>query len=363
MSSTETTTIVTPLSPSATERPVPENDSEATLLEMEDVAHDMVPEPDSEALLLGMEDMVQDMVPDEDSQAKHLDMEDTARDIVPERDFGTMLLQMEDMVQDMSDTLLEAATMQETKLHGTSRLAPSVGVSAVDIVELGLGWSKDIERMVIAKKGTRAVLKDPEEFLITSVLSNPKAQEKLKLWLSAARSDYVMKAKFARRPKVWLLTGLYLLEDTRAITSRGQSAEVSTGVSSSVIGALSGVPLGGSLSLGKGRSWEVSMEVAEQHVWAAQYRLLDAHFIKAGRDGVDGVKLPLSMGLYRDVLSVNTVRGAGTDEVGLELKEGKAHDESGQDVEDQDSEELKAYEKRLEEAISVFEKAPSHFLE
>jgi hypothetical protein len=104
------------------------------------------------------------------------------------------------------------------------------------------------------------------------------------------------------------------------------------------------------------------MEVAEQHVWAAQYRLLDAHFIKAGRDGVEGVKLPLSMGLYRDVLSVNTVRGAGTDEVGLELKEVKAHDESGQDVEDQDSEELKAYEKRLEEAITVFEKAPSHFL-
>jgi hypothetical protein len=68
------------------------------------------------------------------------------------------------------------------------------------------------------------------------------------------------------------------------------------------------------------------------------------------------------MGLYRDVLSVNTVRGAGTDEVGLELKEVKAHDESGQDVEDQDSEELKAYEKRLEEAITVFEKAPSHFL-
>jgi hypothetical protein len=69
------------------------------------------------------------------------------------------------------------------------------------------------------------------------------------------------------------------------------------------------------------------------------------------------------MGLYRDVLSVNTVRGAETDEVELQLEnENQAGDESGQDVEDQDSEELRVYEKRLEEAISVFEKAPSHFL-
>jgi hypothetical protein len=96
MSSAETTTVVTPLSPLVTEPPVPEHDSKATLLEMEDVAHGMMPEQDSEALLLGMEDMVQDMVPEEDFQA--------------------MLLEMEDMVQDMSNMLLDAASMQETKV-------------------------------------------------------------------------------------------------------------------------------------------------------------------------------------------------------------------------------------------------------
>ncbi|GFF54957.1 hypothetical protein IFM58399_09956 [Aspergillus lentulus] len=255
------------------------------------------------------------------------------------------------------------SNLTDVKLHGTSRLAPSVGVSAVDIVELGLAWNKDVERMVVAKKGTRAVLKDPEEFLIMLVLSNLRAQEKLRLWLSAARSDYVMKIKFARRPKVWLLTGLYILEDARALAFRGQSAEVLTGVSASIIGALSSVPLGGSLSLGNGRSWEVSMEVAEQHVWAAQYCLLDAHFIKAGRDGVDGIKLPLSMGLYRDFLSVNTVRGAGDDIVELEVKDVRPEDPQLKEwVEDEDSEELKEYEKRLDEAITAFEKAPAHLL-
>ncbi|PKX96366.1 uncharacterized protein P174DRAFT_501162 [Aspergillus novofumigatus IBT 16806] len=255
------------------------------------------------------------------------------------------------------------SNLSNVVFHGRSRLTPGVSLSGGDIVDLTLAWNKDSERIVVAKKGARIILKDPEEFLVTSVLSNPKAQEKLKLWLSAARSAYVLNFKFARRPKVWMLTGLYLLEDTRTMVSRQNSSKMSAGVSGWLVGALSSVPVGGSLSLGEGNSWEMTMELTEQHVWAAQYRLLDAHFIKAGRDGVDGVKLPLSMGLYRDVLSVSTVRGEGTDEVELQLgNEKQPHDESVQDVEDQDSEELKGYEKRLEEAISVFEKAPSHFL-
>ncbi|KAF7164862.1 hypothetical protein CNMCM5623_009289 [Aspergillus felis] len=247
--------------------------------------------------------------------------------------------------------------------HGRSRLTPAVSLSGGDIIDLTLAWNKDSERLVVAKKGARIILKNAEEFLATSVLRNPKAQEKLKLWLSAARSAYVLNFKFARRPKVWMLTGLYLLEDARTMVSRHSSSKISAGVSSSIVGALSSVPVGGSLSLGEGNSWQMTTELADQHVWAAQYRLLDARFVKVGKGDAANVKLPLSMGLYRDVLSVNTVRGEGTDEAELELKgEEETDDESGQDLEDQDSEELKRYEKRLEEAISVFEKAPPHFL-
>ncbi|KAH1790634.1 hypothetical protein KXX35_002777 [Aspergillus fumigatus] len=247
--------------------------------------------------------------------------------------------------------------------HGRSRLTPGISLSGGDIIDLTLAWNKDSERIVVAKKGARIILKDPEEFLATSVLRNPKAQEKLKLWLSAARSAYVLNFKFARRPKIWMLSGLYLLEDACTMVSRHSSSKISAGVSGSLVGALSSVPVGGFLNLGEGNSWEMTMELTEQHVWAAQYRLLDARFVKVDKRGADSVKLPLSMGLYRDVLSVGTVRGAETDEVELELKnKDQAGGESGQDVEDQDGEELEAYEKRLEEAISVFEKAPLHFL-
>jgi hypothetical protein len=207
-------------------------------------------------------------------------------------------------------------------------------------------------------------LNSPESFLTSNVLPNAQAQQKLKLWLSAAQSSYMLNLKFARRPKVWLLTGLYLLEKTRTIVSKGQSADISAGVSSALVGALSGVPIGGSVSLGVGSSWEMAMEISDPHVWAAQFRLLDARFIKMGKGGVDGVKLPMTMGLYRDVTSLNSRRAAKGDseveqvELGLEGDEGEEAY-----VEDQDSEELEEYERALEKAMKSFEMAPKYMLQ
>ncbi|KAJ5280214.1 hypothetical protein N7478_005586 [Penicillium angulare] len=255
--------------------------------------------------------------------------------------------------------------------HGYSRLTPGIGLEGGDIAHLNLAYNKDLERIVIAEKGKRLLLKDPETFLTKNVLSNETAQEKLKLWLSAANSSYVLNFKFARRPKVWMLTGLYLLEGARTVVSRGKSSKVSVGVSSAIIGAMSGVPVGGSVSLGVGETWEMAMQVAEPHVWAAQYRLVDAKFIKVGKGGVDEVKLPVSMGLYRDFMSVNTARGGGVQSVELglgELKEGLKCGEDGEPEglfveDDQENVEVEQYEKQLEQAIKIFEKAPKHFLQ
>lgn len=105
------------------------------------------------------------------------------------------------------------------------------------------------------------------------------------------------------------------------------------------------------------------MEIADPHVWAAQFRLLDARFIKMGKGGVDGIKLPTTMGLYRDVMSVNTARGGEGNSIELGLEEEEGEVAEGTSMDDQDSEELEEYEKRLEQAIKVFEKAPKHLLQ
>jgi hypothetical protein len=109
----------------------------------------------------------------------------------------------------------------------------------------------------------------------------------------------------------------------------------------------------------------MAMQVSEPHVWAAQFRLLDAQFIRMGKEGVEDVKLPASMGLYRDVMSVNTARGGQSHSIGLGL-ENENHLEqakAGAEEDDQDSPELEEYEKRLEQAINVFERAPKHLLQ
>lgn len=134
-------------------------------------------------------------------------------------------------------------------------------------------------------------------------------------------------------------------------------------MSSAIIGAVSGVPIGGSVSLGAGSSWEMAMEIADPHVWAAQFRLLDARFIKMGKGGIDGIKLPMTMGLYRDVMSVNTARGGDGNSIELGLEKEEGENAEGPSMDDQDSEELEEYEKRLEQAIKVFEKAPKHLLQ
>lgn len=169
-----------------------------------------------------------------------------------------------------------------------------------------------------------------------------------------------------------MLSGLYLLEDTRTVVSRGQSSKISAGVSSAIISAVSGIPVGGSVSLGVGSKWEMAMQVAEPHVWAAQFRLLDAKFIKTGKGGVGDVNLPASMGLYRDIMSVNTARdGAGRGvELGLQDEddgseqelEGELHNGEAEE-DDQEGLEIEEYEKQLEAAIKHFEKAPKHFLQ
>jgi hypothetical protein len=67
------------------------------------------------------------------------------------------------------------------------------------------------------------------------------------------------------------------------------------------------------------------------------------------------------MGLYRDVMSVNTARGEEGRSIEVWLQ-GEGEGE-GEDEDDQDSPEMEQYEKRLEQAIGVFEKAPTHFLQ
>ncbi|OJJ48341.1 hypothetical protein ASPZODRAFT_14482 [Penicilliopsis zonata CBS 506.65] len=265
---------------------------------------------------------------------------------------------------DTLDQFAWSSQLGPCTFHGRSSLAPSIGLKGADIANLSVGWSKDRERVVVAKSGARVILKDPESFLTNQVIPNPRAQECLKLWLSAARSQYVLNFKFARRPKIWMLTGVYLLEGARAVIKTENGSKVSADISSSLIGSLSGIPIGGSISLSGEGAWQLAVELDERHVWAAQFRLVDTKYYAVSDKSAMPIKTTC-MGLYKDVLSTNMLRRAQHQrregvELGLEPEEDGNPDEK---LTDQDDEESQEFSKRLEAAIAVFEGAPKHFLD
>lgn len=219
-----------------------------------------------------------------------------------------------------------------------------------------------------------------------------------------------MNMRWARRPKIWFLSGLYMLSDAHTIVRKSSSSTIDVGLSSAIVGALGGVPVGGSVSLGQGDAWEMAMGMEGDHVWAAQYRLLDAKYISASSSSLSSVSrnedlasLPPTISLYKDILSVRNRRTASQiarDAVDVDVRLGleplvdkadvvvdaapmnrtaevidlpeeeedgdddEEEEEAEQQEEDEEDEEsFEQYEKRLEEAIRMFEAAPPRFLE
>jgi hypothetical protein len=135
----------------------------------------------------------------------------------------------------------------------------------------------------------------------------------------------------------------------------------------------------------------------EEHVWAAQYRLIDAKYIASSSSArrSEASSLPPTISLYKDILSVRNRRTASqiardadlNVELGLEPFDAvpiaapapamdaapmnrmadvitlvpEKEQEAEEDEEDEES--FVEYEKRLEEAIRMFEAAPPRFLE
>jgi hypothetical protein len=197
-------------------------------------------------------------------------------------------------------------------------------------------------------------LERPGEFLNTQVLKpGGKGVANLKLWLSAPKSDYVMKMRWLRKPDIWMCTGLYLLEGTRVFTVSKKSLDTSVSINSVTIAALTGIPIGGSIKISPETSLTVSSVSEEQLVWAAQYRKLDAKYIRLG-DG-ETATLPNILTLYQDVTSDGTLRRDDKEEMNaVQIDVGGETDEEAQEKEG-DSISEEGYYERLEKAIREFE--------
>ena len=78
-----------------------------------------------------------------------------------------------------------------------------------------------------------------------------------------------------KRPKIWLLTGIYLLKDATFAKEKKRTAGIQVGVSSTILSAVGAPPIGPSIDLGHSNNSSSQTPTQGWLVWAAQYRAID----------------------------------------------------------------------------------------
>lgn len=158
------------------------------------------------------------------------------------------------------------------------------------------------------------------------VLNHSESINALKLWLSAGRSEYMIKLRWLSSPHIWMLSGQYLLDDAKNMVLKQKETKGEAGMTSVTIAALTGIPVGGSIGLTNSTEITANMQIEGRRVWAARYHLLDTKYIQV----VGNMPaLPTIIRLYPDILSKGHVRGTNDEStVDVSIADGKeGHDE------------------------------------
>ncbi|KAK3703399.1 hypothetical protein LTR37_014505 [Vermiconidia calcicola] len=128
----------------------------------------------------------------------------------------------------------------------------------------------------------------PEAFLNDKILRSKDVVTALRNWTDLRNTNYVtryVEKGRVRTPSIWMLTGLYELEDATSFFTKESTISPSVGVGAE-ISALLGAPVGGSISTEHGQSSSSSSTLPGLSIWAAQYKLLDIRYVRISKDQV-----------------------------------------------------------------------------
>ncbi|KAH8704767.1 hypothetical protein BGW36DRAFT_412936 [Talaromyces proteolyticus] len=254
-----------------------------------------------------------------------------------------------------TENYVSASELSECTIRNGSSWGPGLSVTASGFSQASLKFDDSSTTIVAAKKGRRVVLKNPGTFLNFHILRTPEAQNELRKWVSAARSDLILKLKSLRTPKIWMLTGVYILDDAAVLSISKRDLHTSIGIGSNTLFDLMTVPVGGSIGLGSSSYLESRMSFTGSHVWAAQYRLLDIRYIKI-EPGQDSVDLPSQILLYPKITSHGVLRGSPSasqaDQAHVCIA---AEDSSDTEMQKLDRSEDEEYNSLLDEEIQFME--------
>lgn len=104
------------------------------------------------------------------------------------------------------------------------------------------------------------------------VFSQVDAVQALQMWISGANTGL---RGLIKKPRVWLLTGIYLLKDATFTGEKKRTAGIRAGISPTLLSAAGAPPIGPSIDLGHSNDSSSRTPTQGWLVWAAQYRALD----------------------------------------------------------------------------------------
>ncbi|MCJ1385653.1 hypothetical protein MMC17_008776 [Xylographa soralifera] len=194
---------------------------------------------------------------------------------------------------------------------GDNRISFGVGLN--DLAAIDTNRSGSSYSVVASPKGSRVELKEPEVFFTNQVLTDQKARFWLQSRLSVASWLKLRKGLTERSPRIWLLTGLYFMEDASFLDvfDSGSSFGVEGAApipEPSGIASLLQLSVGARAKIGSRNVAVASSKVLGKKVWAAQFQLVRAKYVTEHKWNDASVHILRLV----DVFSLETRRVANT---------------------------------------------------
>jgi hypothetical protein len=119
-------------------------------------------------------------------------------------------------------------------------------------------------------------LQSSDKFFEDYLLKQDTARQWFQTRLSVARSITASVNNLIKAPDMWLLTGMYIIEDGTVFSVRKESSSSDASAKMPIpeptgLTELAGVKIGATISLGNGIEALASTQIEGKKVWAAQW--------------------------------------------------------------------------------------------
>ncbi|KAL1797140.1 hypothetical protein ACET3X_003746 [Alternaria dauci] len=200
------------------------------------------------------------------------------------------------------------------------------------VIEAGWNSSKSDARLIVGKKGSKLEIIDSDKFFEDYLLKQDAVRQWFETRLSVARSITAAVNNLIKAPDMWLLTGIYIIEDGTVFSVRKESSSSHASAKMPIpeptgLTGLAGLKAGATIRIGNGIEAQASTQIEGEKVWAAQWIKVKARYVAISklRKNTEAVMHTV---VLQDVWSTGTTRGWDDEPQAVELGLSNMHEDS-----------------------------------